>query len=279
MTIRKSVSSKLKVSDICNPKKELLKRIDNERPTPYREYDQIYMKIDDMFKQYDLLKEYVVDTDLVFLGDGDSMSILFSTKGKYSPKSITVLDFDERILNNIKQITQDEGNQNINTELYNVINTIPLSHRKKYNFFYINPPYGSKNNGLSCKIWLYRCFELCCDKCFGCIIIPYDEEQVWTKINMNEIQLFLANNGFVIRDMISLMHSYYLEDNPKLLSAALIVEKVKNIDNEFDKKEFPDVFMKNIYGNPRKIPKYIFDDNTVMGKLDMNWKYGKEFWS
>ena len=57
--------------------------------------------------------------------------------------------------------------------------------------FYINPPYGSKNKGLSTIAWLHRCMELCKQESSGCLVIPYDENVLWTVEAMRNIQDFL----------------------------------------------------------------------------------------
>lgn len=261
---------------------EILESIIMCRPAPIRKYDQIYMKANDMFYQAMLVSDLIAEQKVVFLGDGDAMSLLFlllMNKGKISySKQLTVLDFDERIVNNHKKQFLANGiNKNINlsTKLYNVINPLPEEEKNKYDFFYINPPYGSKNEARSCMAWLYRCMELCNKGCKGCIILPYDNKQVWTIENLKVIENFLIENGFIIRDIISNMHKYHLLDNPNLTSSSIIVERIENIKSKYENVTLPEEIVRNFYGNERKLPEYIKDDGTLYGVEDFAWKYGE----
>ena len=141
---------------------------------------------------------FLSDKDVLFLGDGDGdgMSMmfgLFATQGLTSkPKSLTVLDFDERMVNNIDKFSKDfEFSVPVKASVYNVIDKVDPDLKQKFDFFYINPPYGSKNKGLSTIAWLHRCMELCKQESSGCLVIPYDENALWTVEAMRNIQDFL----------------------------------------------------------------------------------------
>lgn len=255
--------------------------VSNCKPEAKRIYDQIYMMSNDMMLQAKLSAPYMFDKKVAFLGDGDGMGLLFALlmKNKLINKfeSIDVFDFDIRLLNGfrsvIKQYKLDEVLP-INCIEYNVIDIIPDRYRKQYDYFYINPPYGSKNKGDSCIAWLYRCITLCKDICSGCIILPYDKNIDWTVENMSNIQKFLLEHNFVIRDMVSNMHRYHLQDAPDLQSATIFVDKVQSIKEEYLDELLPIKLIKNLYGDVRSIPKYIKDDNTKLGSDDFSWNYG-----
>lgn len=255
------------------------------RPSANRLFDQIYMMEGDMLTQVDVMKDYLSDKDVIFMGDGDGMSMLFGLFASKdiirSPKSIALLDFDERIVNNAVNFSKEYNFKDkliFLGEKYNIIESIPEKHEGRYDFFYINPPYGSKNTGISCEVWLHRCMDLCKSESSGCIVIPYDIKQNWTVKAMRYIQRFLLEHGFVIRDMISYMHGYHLKDNPMLRSATLIVDRVESIKSEYSSQNLPTKLLKYLYGSPRPIPRYICDDGTLMGTPDYNWEYGKSFW-
>lgn len=257
------------------------------RPLPNREFDQIYMLASNMFTQAKYIAEFIKEKNIVFLGDGDGMSILLSalsTKNIISKIcSMGVYDFDERILLNIEKQIKNLHISEISYEygLYNVIMPVAKENINKYNFFYINPPYGSKNEGLSCQIWIDRCLDFCDTQCSGCIIIPYDHKLPWSVKNMYNVQSYLLRKGFVIRDMVSYMHQYHLDDNPELQSAALIVERIFGGEAEYSNEYLAPHLVKNLYGSPKKIPKYIYACNEdIYGRKDYSWKYGKdEFWN
>jgi predicted methyltransferase len=191
----------------------------NSRPTPNREYDQIYMLNGDMVRQLWQVAEYIQGKNIIFLGDGDGMSMLlglFAVKNYIaSPKSMTVLDFDQRIINNISRFFhKHEISRCYETkcQLYNAIEPITSELCAYYDLFYINPPYGSKNKGVGAQAWLHRCMDLCKSNAIGCIILPYDNDQLWTKEAMVSVQDFLLHNGFVVRHMVPFMHSYHLDE-------------------------------------------------------------------
>lgn len=206
--------------------------------------------------------------------------VLFSEAGIIPKiKSATVLDFDERILNGILKCRDKHSAKiEMNLEFYNVIEPIPKKYQEKFDFFYINPPYGSKNVGLSSIVWLYRCMDLIKKDAEGIIVIPYDSNIEWTKDAMVRIQKFLIDNGFVIKEMITDLHYYHLDDNPKLTSSSLLVERTAYKNSKYQDKYMPFELVKNLYGDFLKIPRYIYDDNTLFEKPHYDWKYGDENW-
>ena len=261
------------------------------RPLPYRAYDQIYMCTQDLVSFIYKLSNYVINKNLVFMGDGDgvSASVAQLVNGDSMPlaRSIRVFDFDERILHAYENVV-NMNNLGIHFECvrYNIIDPLPKYYSNTSNFFIINPPYGSKNEGRSCIAWLHRCFEVCgtnnfndCPPCSGCIVLPYDYTQKWTQSNMLNIQTFLLKNGFVIREMLPYQHRYDLPDNPTLTSAFIIVDQIKKNKLCYVNTLLPKELIKNLYGQERPIPHHIRDNNTPYGNLDMNWQYGREgFW-
>ncbi len=258
------------------------------RPKPLREFDQIYMMSGDMLAQTELIRSYVNGKRLLFLGDGDGMSMLFgllASKGELEPpRQMVVLDFDKRILSNIERFAVQHGFKRYNVILetapYNVIDAPIGKYIGVFDFFYVNPPYGSKNNGISTIVWLERCLEFCTYSCSGCLVIPYDDKESWSQEAMLNIQRFLSEKGFVVRDMVSNMHYYHLKDNPVLQSATIIVDRVERHDSTYAGKEIPIDLLKNLYGSPIKIPHYIeiADPDLLSGTPDYNWTYGEEFW-
>ena len=250
------------------------------RPVPHREYDQIYMKARSLLEQVEYVREYINGKKVVFLGDGDGMSILLALLSQKYPLGInelTVFDFDTRILNVFESIrTQQKLDIPMSFNLYNVINPVDSYFYEKYDFFYINPPYGSKNKGLSCILWIIRCMELTTINAEGCIIIPDDETMPWTIDCANEIYAFLERSGFQIIKSIKNIHQYHLDDNPTLLSSMIIVRRTEWRDSTFKGKKFPLQMCKNLYGSTRAIPQYIYESKlNPYGVCDFGWEYGE----
>src|SRR5438128_12407653 len=73
------------------------------RPRPIREFDQIYMKTGDMVMQSEFVANWADKKQLIFIGDGDSISVCVAYLHArdivpYGPSRIVVLDFDQRIV-------------------------------------------------------------------------------------------------------------------------------------------------------------------------------------
>lgn len=211
---------------ITQEEMEIVDKICLARPAPNRTIDQIYMKPVCMLTQIKLVASYLENKDIIFMGDGDHMSVLSGVFAK--PASITVLDIDSRILESVKRVGQ-KFDLEIETHQYDVIDPLPDYLANAFNFFYVNPPYGSKNAGESGIVFISRCIEACKVKSSGCIILPYDYKRNWTRRAMRNIQRFLLNTGYVITEKINGLHIYYLDD-VTLASSTMIVDRMEVID-------------------------------------------------
>ena len=273
------ISDTIKDSSIISDIIDYLDILLYNRPVPHREYDQIYMKARSMLEQLEYVRDYLIGKKVVFLGDGDGMSILLALMSQKNPleiKEMSVFDFDERILNVYEKIrTQQKISIPMHFYLYNIINPVKSTFYGKFDFFYINPPYGSRNNGLSCILWIIRCMELTAKNAEGCIIIPNDETIPWTIDCTEEISAFLERSGFQIVKMIKNIHQYHLEDNPSLSSSMMIVKRTKWRDSPFKGKNLTLQMCKNLYGSTRAIPHYIYESKSnPSGVCDFDWEYG-----
>ena len=249
------------------------------RPVPHREYDQIYMKARYMLQQVGDIWPSLSNKNVVFLGDGDGMSLLFallSSKYPMDIKSMSIMDFDERILHSLKEIEESQNlNCSLSYYLYNIINPVDSNLRQKFDYFYINPPYGSKNNGLSCIMWLHRCMDLCSVNAEGCIIVPFDDMFPWSVKSASAIIDFLNQSGFEITSIKKNVHQYHLGDNPTLKSSVIQVKRIRFCQSAYHAHRFPLNMCLNLYGSPRAIPQYIyFDNKNPFGNSDFNWEYG-----
>jgi predicted methyltransferase len=166
------------------------------------------------------------------MGDGDHISVLCGIYAQ--PKSITVLDTDPRIVKNIKEIGK-KYKVKINTFQYDVLKPLPEKFLKKFNFFYTNPPYGSKNTGQSGIVFISRCIEACKYPSEGCIVLPHDNERPWTREVMENTQKFLLKQGWIIVEKLVGLHIYYLDD-ATLASGTMIVEQIKNVKSPIEGK-------------------------------------------
>lgn len=245
-------------------------------------YDQIYMYGLDMLKQADIVGHSLDDKNVLFLGDGDGMCMLFISlyANLYEHaklKGTSVLDFDQRILNNEKMFCDNIDNT-ANTDrrfvLYNIIDKVPEKLINTFDTFYINPPYGSKNRGVSCIAWLVRALEMCKENCDGYIIIPFEATQKWTVEALQNIEKYLIDKGFFIEELYPHVHRYHLKADYDLTSVSLKVKRTKRIVTGYEGEMLPYELIKQLYGSVRNLPHYIWDDKSVGGKWDYNWKYG-----
>lgn len=141
---------------------DLADKVVLSRPQAKRVHDQIYMMSGAMILQTILMDEYIGGRHVVFMGDGDGMSMMFgifSENGIINrPGYMTVLDMDKRTLANIRNFAKSEGFSNIlETRPYNAFDPVPNDLYEKADVFYTNPPYGSKNDGRSGVVFLSRC--------------------------------------------------------------------------------------------------------------------------
>jgi N4-bis(aminopropyl)spermidine synthase len=86
----------------------VLSEVIGNRPRPLREFDQIFMKADDIVQQAIFLARRFNGLKVAFIGDGDSIPLAMlhlSRRGLFSeiPTRVRVLDFDERIVNAINR--------------------------------------------------------------------------------------------------------------------------------------------------------------------------------
>lgn len=199
------------------------------RPRPLRNFDQIYMKAGDMVMQSELVARWSDRKSLVFVGDGDAISVCVAyLKARnildYGPRSITVLDFDERIVGAVNRFADKERLESLEARLYNCLE--PLPKLPDLDCFYTNPPWGASNDGDSVNVFVQRGMEAVRFAGEGIIVIADDETLAWTRRVLSSVQTFASAKGFFVSRMMPSLHSYHLDDNPELRSCNLIVKSV-----------------------------------------------------
>lgn len=196
------------------------------RPRPIREFDQIYMKAGDMVMQSEFVSNWANGKRLIFIGDGDAISVcvayMFARDVlEYGPSKIMVLDFDERIVNAIQRFADKERLENLDAQLYNVLDGLP-SDIANYDCFYTNPPWGQYNSGESINVFVDRGIEAVTNQGEGLVVIADDHELHWPQEVLAEVQSHAAKRGFYVARMLPELHSYHLDDAPDLLSCNLL---------------------------------------------------------
>lgn len=210
------------------------------RPAPLREFDQIYMKVGDLVIQAEFIARSFKGLDVIFIGDGDAISLSVMHLRKqgvfsYAPRRITVLDFDERIVNSINRFASDnELSEEISGVLYNVCDSLPQEFHRCFGAFYTNPPWGASNDGQSVTSFVRRGIEAIKPKGLGAIVIADDEKLKWTGQVLRSTQNMLVNEGFIISEMIPSLHQYHLDDAPDLASCCMLARDVAGLPNEVE---------------------------------------------
>ncbi len=205
-----------------------------------------------MYRQVDLISEHVNQKSLVFIGDGDGISLSLAYLQEhgdveYAVKSIKVLDFDERIVDAINNFAKTHNLVHIiNAEIYNVSESLPQEHIGKYDFYYTNPPYGAYNGGSSIIGFMQRGLEATHANGESCIVIGDDRRYEWTRSVLHNVQKYLLNRNCIVYDFHPEEHTYHLDDAPDLKSCNMFALKL-----DCDIKEsspLPKETLKDFYG-------------------------------
>lgn len=197
------------------------------RPRPLRELDQIYMKTGDMVLQSELVARWADGKRLVFIGDGDAISVCVAYLQKrgiinYGPTRILVYDFDERICGAVTRFADRERLDALEAKLYNCIDPMPST--PTFDCFYTNPPWGASNDGMSVRVFMRRGMEAVAYRGEGMVVIADDEDLPWAQAVLANTQKFALDFGFYIQRMMSKLHQYHLDDNPELRSCNLMLK-------------------------------------------------------
>lgn len=202
------------------------------RPLPLREFDQIYMKVADMVIQAEYVARVFDNKDVVFVGDGDGIALSaahLKAQGviNYGPTSITLLDFDERIVRSVQRFGEKLRDKvKISAHLYNVADALPPEHFAAYDGFHINPPWGASNGGQSVNTFFERGSQATKAKSLGIVVIADDPELPWTQEVLRETQKRAIELGFIVSEMQPQLHLYHLDDAPDLRSCSCMFRRI-----------------------------------------------------
>jgi predicted methyltransferase len=248
------------------------------RPPPLRVFDQIYMKLPDMLLQAELISRWFKKKRVVFIGDGDAIALtmvhLVSLKlvpEHVLPEHVTVLDFDERIVNSVNEFASHNSLiGTIHAELYNIADPLPENHWQRHDAFHTNPPWGRRNDGSSVLAFIKRGIEAVRGESLGCIVIGDHPSHAWTHSVQLRAQSLLLDHKFRVAEMLPQFHRYHLDDDPELTSCAMIAQRDGGDVISYASRRLDKASLHNFYGseNPLHI-KYVRDRRNG-GKLESN---------
>ncbi len=205
---------------------KIIELVAKSRPIANDLIEQYLMKPFSMQEQLNKTGLNFANKKALFLGDDDHMSILYSyIFGTHS----TVLELDDRIIKNQKELEKKLNIQKLHKILkFNAIydtNTIKTPFLE-YDIFYINPPYGSKNQLFGAKVWLSRCLEKLKINGKGFIVLPINKNYSWSIKNMLSFQTFVLENNCVIINIEKDIHFYFNHKDSDLTSTNIWIEKL-----------------------------------------------------
>ncbi|GIW61743.1 MAG: hypothetical protein KatS3mg089_0595 [Patescibacteria group bacterium] len=130
----------LTTSEVYEQSVTLLSRYKDRRTVPKRSLDQLTATIETIGRRVALLDFFgdVKDKQILFLGDDDFTSV--ATANLKSAQDITVVDIDERILDNIGAIS-DKLNLRIKRVKHDLREPIPAELKGKFDTVFTDPPY------------------------------------------------------------------------------------------------------------------------------------------
>ena len=196
------------------------------RPRPLREFDQIYMKAGDMVMQSEFIARWANGKRLAFIGDGDAISVCVAYLRErrilpYGPASVTVFDFDERIVNAVTRFADGERIETLDARLYNCLEAFPAV--AQFDAFYTNPPWGASNDGESVLVFMQRGIEAIGYRGDGAVVVADDPTLEWPARVLANLQKAALEQGFYVQRMMPEVHSYHLDDAPDLRSCNVLL--------------------------------------------------------
>ena len=119
---------------------DLLRKYSHLRVKPKRQYDQFTATVETTALRSALLdfQGDIRGQRLLFLGDDDFTSVCIAKTGY--PASVSVLDIDKDVLNNLNQVAVGE-NLTLKTVKYDARSDLPANYKDQHDIVFTDPPY------------------------------------------------------------------------------------------------------------------------------------------
>jgi N4-bis(aminopropyl)spermidine synthase len=240
------------------------------RPAPIREFDQIYMKVADMVIQAEYVARVFNNKHVVFVGDGDGIALSAAhLKAQdvinYGPQSITLLDFDERIVNSVQRFGEKlQPKIKISAHLYNVAEALPPEHFGIYDAFHVNPPWGASNGGESVMAFFERGSQATKEKSLGIVVMADDPDLLWTQEVLRDTQRRAFELGYAVSELLPQLHLYHLDDAPDLRSCSCLFRRIDPRCMQDASKPLESERLENFYGKSSPLRfRYVREQPTL----------------
>jgi predicted methyltransferase len=176
-------------------------------PKPKREYDQFLATNKTSYLKARILMEkgLVGDKSIAFLGDDDLNSLCLAALDR-TYRNISVFDIDDEILSSIKECSENEGFENIETVEYDVRNELENRYVGKFDVVVFDPPY--TKNGVA--LFLERALEFLgkVNDFEGKYVFMYFGNSFKSPEKILKIQDIINRFGFSIEDRIEKFSRY-----------------------------------------------------------------------
>ncbi|PWI28919.1 hypothetical protein DI383_14265 [Flavobacteriaceae bacterium LYZ1037] len=203
--------------------KEIISWISTNRPKNKEEISQYFLDENSLYESLIFLEPWVRNRKILFLGDGDHISILLAY---FFNVKAYIYDIDNDITNSLKELSikLDIPNQ-VNVFNYDARNE--WNDKERFDAFHINPPFAKNNKSKGAILWLQRCLQKININGLGICNIPTTRQREWSSNNWFEIQKFLSKNNCVI-DSISKPFQSYENVSPrrKIHSSIVLLHKI-----------------------------------------------------
>jgi len=253
---------------------EMIERL---RPPALRDFDQIAMQTPDLLRQAWAMAPLLDRRTVVFVGDSDATCLvlgLLVARIGLGPETMLLLDFDRRLLACARAFADEHGfGHRLVVRAYNVLDPVPEELIGRYDWYYTNPPYGSRNAGLSARLFLHRGIELTKRRHGqGCAILPCDPERPWTEDAWAQTRHFLQVHGWAVTHQLPAAHCYHLDDDPELTSTATLLRRGRSLGTQplpFQGRRVAMTEIADFYGRAVQppFPRYIREDES----FDYDW--------
>lgn len=208
-------------------KNNYLIEIQARRPSPLKELDQVHMDNPSIVETCRKLSKIIEGKSVLIIGDDDLMGLCFS---KFcNPLEVFIVDVDERLINHIKK-EKTRLDLNLSIKRYDIREELPGELRGKYDIFYTNPPYGSKNMGESCIAFIFRGIESLKVGGKGVFVIASKNQAEWARKAREKTIGFVKSNGCRLIKEWENLQTY---KNNKIESSMFLIEKYYNTASDF----------------------------------------------
>ncbi len=194
------------------------KEIAAQRPLPTAEYDQGYIREEDLMRRVAFIYERgdLEGANVMVIGDDDLISIAMALTGL--PERITVLEIDDRLIDFINDVAKREG-LNITAHKFDIRHDVPPQYVGKYNVFITDPV--ETIPGIT--LFLSRAASTLAENGAGYFGLTHIEASLskWA-----EIERIILDMNFVITDMLRDFNVYPMANNLEISEDSYIIKRL-----------------------------------------------------